>query len=890
MDVKKTEKQSTKTVVNTTKLVHYSLMLSIAWTIVIILFATWNVYQTKQTTRALANKEARSHFNKDQAFRFWATTHGGVYVSTNERTPPNPHLKHVPERDIISPSGKKLTLMNPAYMLRQVMEEFSKSYGVKGRIISLKPFRTQNTPDKWEKSALKAFESGVKEVSELVDIKGEPYMRLIQPMMTKKGCLKCHGFQGYKVGDVRGGVSISVPMSSYLSQEGREIRQLIISYVLIWLFGVGVIYSGFRGLRHRIAERNQAVIALHESEQKLSATLNSIGDAVISTDIKGHVAGMNPVAENLTGWIESEALGQPLSEVFHIVNVTTRESVENPHEKVLCKGDIVELADHTVLISRGGTEFQIADSGAPIHRNGGVVQGVVLVFRDVTQEYHMEKELAESETKYRTMMDSMKEPIYICSSDDTVEYMNKAMIKRTGRDATGEKCFFALHDLEEQCSWCMHDKILKKEYFELNIVSPKDNRSYHVSHSPLIHVDGSISKLTVFRDMTEMLKMESQLRQAQKMESIGTLAGGIAHDFNNILFPIMGHSEMLIDEVAGDSNLKPGLIEIFNGAQRAKDLVQQILTFSRQREQKLKPLKIQAVVKEALKLIRSSLPATIEINLDIQEDCGLIMADPTQIHQIIMNLITNAYHAMEETGGCLDITIRKIELSINELIDSTMEPGAYVCLTVADTGMGMDKSITDRIFDPYFTTKKEGKGTGLGLSVIHGIVKSHEGHISVYSEPGKGTEFHVYLPETQSQADTQAMKAFLPLEKGSEKILLVDDKQEIVSIIAKMLDKLGYHVTSRISGIEAFEAFCADPYSFDLVITDLTMPKITGDKLAGKIMKIRPDIPVILCSGFSEMMSKKKTKSLGIKGFLMKPVLMNDLSHKIREVLDKNKN
>ncbi len=887
MDAEKKVTQPAKTIIKPTKIVGYALTLAIVWTIVTILFAAWNVYQKKQTTRALANKEARSHFGKDQAFRFWATTHGGVYVLTNERTPPNPYLKHVPERDIITSSGKKLTLMNPAYMLRQMMEESSNLYGVKGHIVSLKPLRAKNTPDEWEESALKAFERGLEEVSEFVDINGEPYLRLIQPMMTKKGCLKCHGFQGYKLGDVRGGVGVSVPMSSYLGQELKEIRQLIISYIFIWLFGVGGIYSGFRGLRHRIAERNQAVIDLHESEQKLSATLNSIGDAVIATDIKGHVAAMNPVAEKLTGWIESEALGHPLSEVFHIVNVTTRKSVENPHGKVMCKGDVVALANHTVLISRGGAEFQIADSGAPIRRDSGDVQGVVLVFRNVTEEYNMKKELEESETKYRTMMDSMKEPVYICSSDYTVEYMNKAMIKRIGRDTTGEKCFFALHDLEEQCSWCMHDKIFKKEYFEFNIVSPKDNRSYHVSHSPLIHVDGSISKLTVFRDMTEMLKIESQLRQAQKMESIGTLAGGIAHDFNNILFPIMGYSEILIDEVDGDSKLKPGLIEIFNGAQRARDLVQQILTFSRQREQELKPLKIQAVVKEALKLIRSSLPATIEINLDVKKNCGLIMADPTQIHQIIMNLITNAYHAMEETGGSLDINIKKIELSINELIDSTMKPGTYVCLTVADTGVGMDKSITDRIFDPYFTTKEEGKGTGLGLSVIHGIVKSHEGHISVYSEPGKGTEFHVYLPQIQSQGDTQAMKAFLPLEKGSEKILLVDDKQEIVSIIAKMLDKLGYHVISRISGIEALEVFCADPYSFDLIITDLTMPNMTGDKLADKIMKIRPDIPLILCSGFSEMMSKKKATSLGIKGFLMKPVLMKDLSKKIREVLDK---
>ncbi|MCK5312784.1 MAG: DUF3365 domain-containing protein, partial [Desulfobacteraceae bacterium] len=725
-----------KIVFRATRLIYYTCALAVGWSLVISFFALWNIYQRKQTTCELATKEARAHFSKDQAFRLWSTAHGGIYVPIDKRTPPNQHLKHVPERDIITPSGKKLTLMNPAYMLRQLMEEYSELYNIKGRITSLKPFRHQNTPDEWERSALEAFENGVKEVFEFVDINEEPYLRLIRPMIAKKGCLKCHGYQGYKVGDIRGGVGVSVPMSPYLIHESREIHKLMISHFLIWFLGLGLIYAGFIGLKHRIAERDKAEIALRENEHELSATLNSIGDAVIATDINGQIARMNPVAEILTGWTMAEALGHPLSEVFHIVNVITRKSVESPHNKVLRNGDIVELADHTVLIAKGGTEFQIADSGAPIRKDDGLVHGVVLVFRDVTQEYHMKKALEESEVKYRTMMDSMKEPVYIGSLDYIVEYMNPAMIKRIGQDATGEKCYAALHDLTERCPWCVRDKVLEQDYFETNIVSPKDNRSFHVSYSPLHHVDDSISILTVFRDTTKMQQMESQLRQAQKMESLGTLAGGIAHDFNNILFPILGYTEMLLEDAPGDSKLKDDLNEIFTAAQRASDLIKQILIFSRQREHDLKPIKIQLVVKEVLKLIRSSLPATIEINEDINKKTGMVMADPTQIHQIAMNLITNAYHAMENTGGKLKVILKPIELNENDLMHSTMKPGPYACLTVADTGTGMDKSVTDRIFDPYFTTKKEGKGTGLGLAVVHGIVKSHEGHINVYSEPG----------------------------------------------------------------------------------------------------------------------------------------------------------
>ncbi len=887
MDAEKIEGESTKIIVSTTQLVHYSLRLAIVWTIVIILFTAWNVYQKKQTTRALASKEARSHFNKDQATRLWVTTHGGVYVPTNERTPPNPHLKHVAERDIITPSGRKLTLMNPAYMLRQMMEESSELYGVKGRIISLKPFRSQNAPDDWERSALNAFETGVNEVSELTDINGEPYLRLIQPMMTKKGCLKCHGYQGYKVSDVRGGVGVSVPMSSFLLQERREIRQLIISYILIWLFGLGVIYSGFRGLRQRLSERDQAVIALHEREQEISATLNSIGDAVIATDIRGHVVRMNPVAERLTGWKVAEAMGHPLSEVFHIVNVTTRKTVENPYSTVLRKGDVVELADHTVLISRGGAEFQIADSGAPIHRNSSVVLGVVLVFRDVTQEYHTKKELKESETKYRTMMNSMKEPIYICSSDYIVEFMNKAMIKRIGRDATGEKCFFALHDLEKQCSWCMHDKILKKEYFELNIVSPKDNRSYHVSNSPLIHEDGSTSKLTVFRDMTKMKKMESQLRQAQKMEAIGTLAGGIAHDFNNILFPIVGYTELLREDIPQDSPLQESVTQVFRAALRAKDLVQQILTFSRQRDQEFKPVRLQIVLREALKLLGASIPKTIDIQVDLNPDCGMVVADPTQIHQIIMNLATNAYHAMQDSGGQLKVSLTQIQIESQLMGFDELPPGKYALFKVIDTGTGIKKDVMDKIFDPYFTTKPKDKGTGLGLSMVKGIAKSCNGDIHVYSELEKGTEVHVYLPIMEKISDNRTSGSLQPIQGGTEKILLVDDEEAIIKMVKEMLERLGYHVTSRSGSCEALEVFKANPGNFDLVITDMTMPDMTGVQLANEIKSIRPSTPVLICTGFSDKINEETCKELGVQGYLVKPIIKREMAQEIRNIFDK---
>ena len=411
--------------------------------------------------------------------------------------------------------------------------------------------------------------------------------------------------------------------------------------------------------------------------------------------------------------------------------------------------------------------------------------------------------------------------------------------------------------------------------------------------TPLTLPDGSIGKLEVFRDITaqkqaeqEKKTLEFQLRQAQKMEAIGTLAGGIAHDFNNILFPIMGYSEMGMIGVSKDSKIKKNFIEILNASKRAGDLVQQILTFSRQREQELRPLAAQIVIKEALRLIRSSIPSTIEIDQDIEKDHNLIMADPTQIHQVVMNLCTNAYHAMEKSGGRLSVNLKEMDLTPEDLTGLDMRPGPYLCLTVSDTGTGMDSPTMERIFDPYFTTKEKGKGTGLGLAVVHGIVKGYGGDIRVYSEPGKGTSFHVYLPVIKTDNLASEIVSDEPLQTGHEHILLIDDETQIIDMEKQMLEKLGYQVTVLTSSIDALKAFKASPDKFDLVITDMTMPNMTGDKLTGELKNIRPDIPVILCTGFSEKISKESAGALGVAGFLMKPVLMKDLARTIREVLN----
>lgn len=404
----------------------------------------------------------------------------------------------------------------------------------------------------------------------------------------------------------------------------------------------------------------------------------------------------------------------------------------------------------------------------------------------------------------------------------------------------------------------------------------------------------AVAILGALRDISERKQAEQEkknleirLEQAHKMEAIGTLAGGIAHDFNNILAAALGYTEMALADAPDGSMLRANLQEVLNAGNRAKDLVRQILAFSRQADRELAPVQVKHVVKEAVGLLRASLPSTIEIRQDTQTDSA-ILADPTQIHQVVMNLCTNADHAMRGTGGTLEISLTDLA------IDSTLEarkldliPGDFVCLKISDTGHGIPEDVKARIFEPFFTTKGRDKGTGMGLSVVHGIVKSHGGAVSVQSQPGKGSTFEVFLPKIVNRVTTE-IDDTAPLPTGAERILFVDDEKALVDLGHKMLEHLGYSVECRTSSIEALELFRAQPHNFDLVITDMTMPNLTGEKLAAELMTVRPDIPIILCTGFSEQITEEKAQKMGIRKFVLKPIVMGTLARTVREVLDQN--
>jgi len=513
------------------------------------------------------------------------------------------------------------------------------------------------------------------------------------------------------------------------------------------------------------------------------------------------------------------------------------------------------------------------------------------VIVEITERKQSEKQLK----LLSAAIEQADESIVITDTEASIQYVNPAFEKITGysiTEAIGQNPRILQSGTNDALIYrTMWDKLSSGQTWKGHFVNKKKDGTLYdedANISPIRNTENEIiNYVAVKRDITKELRKEEQLRQAQKMESIGTLAGGIAHDFNNILGTIMGYTELSVDEVDKDSNVRSSLLEILNATNRAKDLVQQILSFSRQTTQQKKPIKIVPIVKETIKFIRATIPTTIDIHYNIGIENDIVIADPTQIHQVLMNLCTNAGHAMEEKGGELNISIT--ETNYDFQIDQQLEQNSrsYIKITVSDTGHGIGKEILEKIFNPYFTTKKKGQGTGLGLAVVHGIVKDHGGIITVNSKKGERTNFEVFLPLSAKKEPVSDEIGITAIVGTNEKILLVDDENSLLEITRRMLERLGYDVVARTSSVEALAKFNSAPQNFDLIITDKTMPNMTGFDLAQEIKKTRPDIPIIMCTGFSEEISPDKLENIGLAEIVMKPISNLKIAKIIRKVLDK---
>jgi len=635
-----------------------------------------------------------------------------------------------------------------------------------------------------------------------------------------------------------------------------------------------------------VTERNHVMNELRENENRYRSLFDSASDAIIISQ-NNICVDCNQQALQIFGCRREELIGQPPDRLSPDVQPDGSDSREKSMKK-----NKLALAGEPQFFEWthqrfDGSAFEAEVSLSVIEfADKAYVQAII---RDITARKQAEKQLA----RQASALEHAAEEIIITASDGMIEYANPAFEQISGysrAEAVGKAFSFLESKKEDYAYTEMWEAIRAGEVWRGRLTSRRKDGGLaeaDATVSPIFDPAGSLmGYVFVKRDVTEQIKVEAMFRQSQKMEAIGTLAGGIAHDFNNILSAIFGFAEIAKLETEDKSGAHRCLVKILEAAGRARDLVKQILTFSRQTDMKPQPIQPKIIVKETIKLLEASLPSTIEIRSNLQAN-EAVMADPTSIHQIIMNLCTNAGHAMRKTGGILDISLLTVELDHDfARVHPEIKPGQFLRLTISDTGHGMSHDVKERIFDPFFTTKGEGEGTGMGLSVVHGIVRSLGGTIVVHSELDKGSSFSVYLPVHARQLVKQEDPEEI-IPGGKEHIVFVDDEEFIVDIAQQMLKMLGYRVVGKTDSRDAFAYFKEHAGEVDLVITDFTMPHMTGFDLAKEVRKIRPELPILLCTGYNTGFSEAEIKEAGINAFILKPVVRKELAEVVRRVLDR---
>ncbi len=633
-----------------------------------------------------------------------------------------------------------------------------------------------------------------------------------------------------------------------------------------------------------VTHRQQTEDRLRANEQQMRTMTETLGAAVFI--FQGtQMRYANPAAERISGYHRDELCRMPFWQIIHPDYrdlIKQRGLARQRREPVPTRYEVK-------IITKSGAERWVDFTGGNITFEGQpAVLGTAF---DITERKVAEEALRESEERFRRLVELSPDAVVV-HSGGTIVFLNTAGATLIGAarpdDLIGASVLQFVHpDYQEVARRRMQrvmaggtadrieEKLVRLDGQTIDVEVAGTRTTYQ----------GRPAVQLMVRDITDRKRLENQLRQAQKMEAIGTLAGGIAHDFNNILAAIIGYTELATFDIPRTSPAWRNLQEVLTAGHRAKELVQQILTFSRPRDHRRQPVRLHLLVKETLNLLRATLPSTITINNQAVQNADSVLADPTQLHQVLMNLCTNAEHAMRSRGGNLDVGIESVDVDLTfALRHPPLQPGPHVRLTVRDTGHGIPPEVVDRIFEPFFTTKDVGEGSGMGLAVAHGIVTSHGGAITVDSTPDVGTTFAIYLPCIRDTSPppgpvTDAMP------QGQGRILVVDDEDALTRMNQDMLERLGYEVVTCSSGPEALERFRAEPEHFDLVLTDQTMPALTGRMLTEELRRLRPDIPIVLCTGFSHVMNADKAREMGIDAFLLKPLSMQTLARTLQQIL-----
>ncbi len=646
-----------------------------------------------------------------------------------------------------------------------------------------------------------------------------------------------------------------------------------------------------------VTDKKMGEAALMRSESFHRTLVNTIPDLVWLKDINGVYISCNSIFEIFFGAKEAEISGKTdydfkEKELADFFRENDRKAME---------ADGPSINEEWLTFAGNGYHGLFETIKTPMRDADGTLIGILGIARDISQREKAERDLKDNEERYKMAQRIGKVGNWEYDIKNKKFWGSEEAKRIYGFDPDSND--FNV-DVVEHCiidkdrvHQALVDLIEKGQPYDLEFaIKPVTGAGMKVirSNAELVKDDSGrpVKVLGVIQDITshkkaeeERIGLEKQLRQSQKLESVGLLAGGIAHDFNNILAAVIGYTEMALDEAEKGSRLENDLHEVLTAGTRAKSLVNQIMAFARKSEEDISPVRVSKIAEEALRLLRSTIPSTIEIRQELDSDSA-VMGNPAQIHQIFMNLCTNAAHSMEEESGILTVKTWDISLDGNAVSENKkINPGRYIMITVSDTGCGIDPDIIDSIFDPYFTTKGPEKGSGMGLSVVHGIAESLGGFVDVSSENRKGAVFTVYLPVTGEGMDLPVEEAKVS-PNGSERILFIDDELSITKIGEEVLRKLGYSVTARTSSVEALELFKVKYNEFDLIVTDLTMPNLSGDKLAIQMLRIRPDIPIIVCTGYSKKLSRDLIEDIGVKAIAYKPLERGDLARIIRKVLN----
>jgi two-component system, cell cycle sensor histidine kinase and response regulator CckA len=859
----------------------YAWAVGIVWSLVVAGSLLWAWYQTRQGTLEVASSQARVAFEKDITYRRWNASHGGVYVPVNEKTAPNPYLK-IPERDVTTTSGVALTMMNPAYMTRQVHELATEAYGIQGHITSLDPIRPGNAPDAWETKALEAFRAGVKEVGSVEEMRGESTFRLMRPLMVEESCLKCHSAQGYQVGDIRGGISVSLPMAPYLAVERSQIRTLLLGHGLLWLCGLAGIWFGTRRLGQYITERGLAEEALCRSEERFRRVVESspMGIHMYRMEPDGRLVftGANPSADAMLSIDHQGLVGKTIEEAFPALQYT-------------------EVAERYREVCGAGAHWQTEQIDYEDDRVKGIYEvhafqtapgTMATMFLDVTERKRAEEALRTSEEKYRLVVENAHDAIFI-AQDGFLKFPNPRLTSITNyspEELTQKPFMEFIHPDDRELVLTRHQRRLGGEKvpdtYSFRVLGKSGDVLWVELSAVLINWEGRPASLNFMRDITLEKKLETQLLHAQKMESIGTLAGGVAHDFNNLLMGILGNASLMMADIDPNHPHYEKLKSIEHQVRSGSALNQQLLGFARGGKYEVKPSDLNDLVVQSSDMFGRTHKEII-IHRLFEEDLAPVEMDCSQIEQVLINLYVNAWQAMPG-GGTLSLETRNVLLDQQTADIHSVQPGRYVRVSVTDTGIGMDEATQERIFDPFFTTKEMGHGTGLGLASVYGIISNHNGFITVRSEVDRGSTFTIYLPSCDGVVE-KSIEGSDIVQRGSGRILVVDDQDVIIDVTISMLKGLGYDVISATNGYDAITIYEGQKDQINLVILDMIMPMMSGGDTFERLRQINPDVKIILSSGYSVDGQAKEILDRGCSGFIQKPFTMLTLSQKIQEIL-----